>query len=237
MNNNFINLDWNVSKSVKVLVTKKNFLSRENFNLAISNNPYKRTKENINILHNKFMPSSPIFMKQIHGKKIIDLNKGSLSHVGDGIITSTKNQVISVLTADCMPIIISSLGGEIICILHVGRKGVQFNIVDNAFKILNEYKYKYEAWIGPSISKDFYEVDQKIKDSFLGIDDQYGNFFTKSNELYKMDLAGIVTTQLKKNNVNNIFYSNLCTAKNSNEFFSYRKNSDTGRFGTFVWIE
>ena len=237
MNNYFIKLDWNVSKSVKVLVTKKNFLSRENFNLAISNNPYERTKENINILCNKFMPSSPIFMKQIHGKKIIDLNKDSLSHVGDGIITSTKNQVISVLTADCMPIIISSLGGEIICILHVGRKGVQFNIVDNAFKILNQYKYKYEAWIGPSISKDFYEVDKKIKDSFLDIDNQYGNFFTESNKLYKMDLAGIVTTQLKKNNVNNIFYSNLCTVKNSNDFFSYRKNSDTGRFGTFVWIE
>ena len=45
MNNYLMNtIGWNVSKSVKVLVTRKNFLDRENFNLAISNNSYERTK-------------------------------------------------------------------------------------------------------------------------------------------------------------------------------------------------
>tara|TARA_B100000035_G_scaffold307599_1_gene311083 strand:- start:189 stop:905 length:717 start_codon:yes stop_codon:yes gene_type:complete len=238
MNNYLMNtIGWNVSNSVKVLVTKKNFLNRKNFNLAISNNSYERTKENIKMLCDSCLPSQPIFIKQAHGKKIINLNKNPLSCVGDGIITSNKNQVISVLTADCMPIIISSIGGEVVCILHVGRKGAQFNIINNAFKILNKYKYEYEAWIGPSITKDYYLVDSEIKNSFLDLDSQYSSFFSKYNNMYKMDLVGIATFQLSSNKIKNIFFSNLCTVKNNDEFFSHRKNNDNGRFGTFVWIE
>ena len=237
--NNFLikNIGWNVSKSVKILVTRRNFFYRENFNLALANNPYARTMENIKILSDKYLPSSPIFIKQVHGNNIINLNKEPKSFVGDGIITSNKNQVLSVLTADCIPIVISDITGEVVCILHVGRKGAQFNLIDNAFKILNNYKNSFEAWIGPSISKDHYLVDKKIKNSFLRIDNKYKDFFSKFNNIYEMDLVGIASYQLNKNNIKNIFYSNLCTVKNNNDYFSYRKDKSKERFGTFVWIE
>ncbi len=234
MNDLFIKPNWNVSKDVKILVTKKNF------NLSYVKNRYISTKKNRDYLNNIF-PGIPYYIKQVHGKKVIFLeDKKKLCHVCDGVITKQKNQVISLLTADCIPIVISSLCGNIICALHVGRKGVEYNIIDNAFKMLKKYNYIYNAWIGPAISKKHYLVDHHIKNSFHNIDSQYSSFFcqNETNEkLYHMDLIGIAAYQLSKNYVDKISFSGLCTVKNNDDYYSYRLNSDSKRFGTFVWSE
>lgn len=237
MNNN-ININWNVCDSVKVLVTTKNFLSNKNFNISYTNNEYNKTKKDIDFLSDKILPSYPNFIKQAHGKKIVNLDEQKIhSHVADGIITSKKKQVIAVQTADCMPIVISSVCGSIVCILHAGRKGVEYNIINSAFEILKKYNYSYEAWIGPSISKDYYIVDDNIKKSFIKINKKYENFFYRNNSQFNMDLLGIASLQLNENNVKNIFYSDMCTVKNKDNFYSYRNSSDQKRFGTFAWIE
>lgn len=237
--NNFENISWNVPDSVKILVTKKNFSYQNDFNVSFSGeNSYKETKKNIDFLINNFLPSKPYFIKQAHGKKIINLNENTLlPYVADGLITKKRNQVISILTADCMPIVISSTCGSIVCILHVGRKGAEFNIIKNAFNFLSDYSYSYEAWIGPSISKSYYLVNENIRKRFVSLNKKYEEFFFKSNDNLHMDLSGIATFQLKENNVDNIYYSNLCTFNNYKELYSFRKFSDFKRFGTFVWIE
>ncbi|MBT3519677.1 MAG: peptidoglycan editing factor PgeF [Gammaproteobacteria bacterium] len=236
---NFEEIDWNVSDSIKILVTKKSFSPKKDFNISFSGkNKYEETKKNIDFLTDNFLPSEPYFIKQIHGEKVIDLDRNIFqSYVADGLVTSKKKQVISILTADCMPIVISSICGSIICVLHVGRKGLEFNIIESAFKILKNYNYSFEAWIGPSISKDYYLVDESIKKIFVSIDKKYEEFFLKNSNNLHMDLSGIATYQLKKNNVNNIYYSGLCTVKDCKDLYSFRKFSDEKRFGTFVWIE
>ena len=238
MSNKFVSAKWNVASNVKILVTKKNFLSKKNFNLSFMNNKYPEIKNNREYL-NKLLPSSPHYIKQVHGNKVINLdNKSNYSHVCDGLVTRKKNQVIGVLTADCIPLIISSKCGNAICVLHVGRKGLEYNIIKNAFKILNTHNYEYEAWIGPSISEKYYTVDNKVKNMFKNINKDYEVFFKKnnSNNLFNMDLIGIACYQLTKNNVDNISYSNLCTVENNDDFYSHRYSSNKGRFGTYVWI-
>ena len=236
---NFEKIDWNVSGSIKILVTKKNFSSKKDFNISFSGkNKYEETRNNIDFLMDNFLPSKPYFIKQAHGKKVIDLDKNFFkSCVADGLVTRKRKQVISILTADCMPIVISSICGSIICVLHVGRKGAEFNIIESAFKILKNYNYSFEAWIGPCISKNYYIVDENIKKKFISIDKKYEEFFFENNKDLHMDLSGIATYQLKENNVDNIYYSGLCTVKDCKDFYSFRKFSDEKRFGTFVWIE
>ena len=238
MNSKLVSVKWNVVSNVKILVTKKNFLSKKNFNLSYMNDKYSDIKKNREDL-NKFFPSAPHYIKQVHGNKVINLdNELNVSHICDGLVTRRKNQVIGVLTADCIPIIISSKCGNIICILHVGRKGLEYNIIKNAFKILNVYSYKYEVWLGPAISKKYYTVDRKVKNLFKNINKDYEEFFTQnhSNNDFNMDLVGIASFQLTQNNVDNIFYSNLCTVENNDDFYSHRYSSNKERFGTYVWI-
>tara|TARA_B100001778_G_scaffold72063_1_gene57409 strand:- start:197 stop:919 length:723 start_codon:yes stop_codon:yes gene_type:complete len=235
-----VDVKWNVSKNVKILVTKKNFFSRKNFDLSCANSNYLKIKENRDLINN-ILPSKPYYMKQVHGNKVISLeDKGKFSHVCDGLITRKKNQVISILTADCMPIVISSTCGSIVCALHVGRKGAQYNIIGNALQILNQYNYVYEAWIGPAISKKYYLVDYNIRNLFVDYNSNYSIFFNESienNTLFNMDLVGIASYQLKNNGVNKISFSELCTVENYKDYYSYRYKLDKKRFGTFVWFE
>ena len=66
----------------------------------------------------------------------------------------------------------------------------------------------------------------------------YVDFFKQSNSknIFNMDLIGIASFQLAKNNVDNISYSNLCTVENNDDFYSHRYTSSKERFGTYVWI-
>ena len=122
MNDLFIKPNWDVTKDVKILVTKKNFQSKKNFNLSYGKNKYIGTKNDRDYLNNIF-PVFHITLNRFMEIKVICLDDNKkLSYVCDGIITKQKNKVISVLTADCIPIVISSLCGNVICILHVGRK-------------------------------------------------------------------------------------------------------------------
>jgi len=238
--NNLIKPEWGVSDCVKILVTTRNFFSQDDFNISFANNnSYKDTRNNITNLQNNFLPSNPFFVKQAHGRKIINLDVKKIhSYVADGIITSQKNQVISIQTADCMPIIISSECGSIICALHVGRKGLEYNIIDNACNMLRKYNYNLEAWVGPSISKKNYVVSSYIRNSFINIDDRYEEYFLKNeNNLFHMDLIGIVSQQLRNNDIKNISCSNICTAEQNDIFYSHRFSRDKERFGTFVWLE
>ena len=67
MDKYLVDAKWNVSKNVKILVTKKNFLSQENFDLSYTNNKYVSAKESRQLI-NSILPSNPYYMKQIHGK-------------------------------------------------------------------------------------------------------------------------------------------------------------------------
>ena len=229
--------NWNVSGSVKVLVTTKDFNNRKNFNVSYGHDKSISVKDNINSLKENFLPSYPSFVKQVHGTKIINIDEEDHSYVADGIITQQKNKVIGIKTADCIPVIISSLCGSTICILHVGRKGLEFNIIKKAYNILKDFRLSYEAWIGPCISKNYYYVNSNIKDNFEEIDKRLLDFFERKGDLFSMDLVGIASLQLLDCNISNIFYSGFCTVKNKDLFFSHRGFSDKERFGTFVWTE
>ena len=76
MSNKFVSAKWNVASNVKILVTKKNFLSKKNFNLSFMNNKYPEIKNNREYL-NKLLPSSPHYIKQVHGNKVINLDNKS----------------------------------------------------------------------------------------------------------------------------------------------------------------
>ena len=80
-------------------------------------------------------------------------------------------------------------------------------------------------------------VDNNIKNTFVNLNEKYEDFFSRNNNNVYMDLSGIAAFQLKENKVDNVYYSGLCTFKNSKDFYSFRKFSDVKRFGTFVWID
>ena len=132
-----------------------------------SNDKKKNVIKNLKIISKKIgcKYKNLITMNQTHSNKVKFINKNLLNKnkiYCDAILTNKKEICISVLTADCVPILIYDPINNIIAAIHAGWKGAYKGIIQNTIKkfIRNGSKRKnLIVAIGPSISQKNYEVD------------------------------------------------------------------------------
>jgi len=179
-------------------------------------------------------------MKQTHSDKVIyidEKNKHIKRFECDALITKIENIPISVLTADCVPILIYEKINRVIACIHAGWKGAIHGVIDNTInKILSlNTKNEIYAVIGPCIGKNSYEVKADFYKKFLGSDKESHIFFSKKDETkFFFDLRGYVNNRLKKLNIHNLDNIEMDTFLEKKKFFSFRrsihlKEKDYGR--------
>lgn len=192
----------------------------------------------------QFLPSVPYWLLQTHSNNVLDVDKiiTPLAEYKDydAAITFTKNTVCVVLTADCIPIFLTDTSGNFVASIHAGRVGVAKNIIQNTIAKSNVTSNKILAYIAPAICQKHYEVGSDILSEFDKLDHRYKKFFQKKSiaDKFDLDLNGIAVLQLLDSGVlpNNIYQSGICTFCSSDKFYSYRKNKNTGRFASCIWI-
>ncbi len=208
-----------------------------------SNDKKMNIKKNLKIVKNKICKKSKeIFLvKQIHSNKFIYINKRSKvtnrSKKVDAIITNKKNFPIAVLTADCVPILIYDDKIKMIAAIHAGWKGAYNNIIKNVLKFMFKKGCNSKSLtvaIGPSISRNSYEVQKDFKNRFIKKDKKNIIFFKGNDKKIYFDLPNYVKTQVKLLKIKNIDFLNKDTFVKKNNFFSARqsikfKHNDYGR--------
>jgi len=189
-------------------------------------------------------------MDQVHGRKIKiirnkDVNKikNNIISNTDGLITNVKNIFLMVKTADCFPIILFDPIKKVIGVLHVGKKGLEENILLNGIKKLIKYfGVKPEnilVGIGPGIYRCCYKYKKNFQENSL----IWKTFLKKENNQYKsLDLFGFIINQLAKLGIKkeNIESANICTACSSQYFSHFRclqKKQKEGRFATIIGMK
>jgi len=127
---------------------------------------------------------------------------------GDAIVTKVKNIGISILSADCSPIIFYDPKNKIIGCAHSGWKGALNGIIKNTVKKFNELNSNNNdliAVVGPCLSKKNYEVKKDFLKTFISQDKNNEVFFQKiSNEKYFFDLRGFINNQISRLNIRNV---------------------------------
>jgi len=230
--------NWDRPDNIEVYVTTK-----KSFGIKCSSLSYTDGNNTIDVrnnresLSNELLPCKIRWIKQVHGNKVINFDTDNTSYIGDGALTYKKDATCCVLTADCMPIVVTDNNGSFVSVLHVGRKGLQLRIIESLFEKINNTRSIYIAWIGPSISEKYYIVDDLIRENFININKEYGQFFSPNGDnSYCMSLQDLAEYQLKNLGVNKVFKSGLCTYNSPDFFYSYRRTKTHERFGTFAWI-
>ena len=183
-----------------------------------------------------------ITLNQKHTNDVIYFkNKNSVKNklTGDAIVSKVKNVGISILTADCTPILFYDPKKNIIGCAHAGWKGTFNGIIQNTVKKFNQLGSKNENLIvavGPCIKQDNYEVKIDFFEKFISQNYENALFFDelKKNNKYNFDLRGYINKELYNLNIKNIENIELDTFSKKNLFFSYRrsvqnKEKDYGR--------
>ena len=147
--------------------------------------------------------------------------------------------IIGILTADCVPILLSSKCGKYICAIHGGWKGLYKNIIKNAVKLFTKNKIKRKdivCAIGPSIGHKSYEVKSEFKKKILKKNKKYQKLFTNNNDKILFNIKKYAFEKLIEEKINkrNIEIKNKDTYSNPKLFFSFRrsvhkKEDDYGR--------
>ena len=170
-------------------------------------------------------PRNIVYQKQVHGDKISYITRGGLIGESDAMITDKRGIGLAVSVADCVPVLLYDPFKKIIAAVHSGWRGIQKKILLKTLNKLKEYGSQVEnlvAYIGPSISKNIYEVGKEVAELF---DKKYLD--EREHKLY-LDVAGVnydilINTGVKKINIQN---SKLCTYAMKDIFHSYRRDGE-----------
>ena len=219
----YVGPDLSLGKDVRCLMLTKEFLEN-------------KTNGSINFLRK--ITRTPIqLMEQVHGVNIKTVSTYLTEPLKktDGMFTKSKSFALAVKTADCIPLALSSEDGSEIALLHVGWKGLCGGIIENFLTKHSDERKKYNAWIGPCISADNYEVGKEVFDSFCQSDPIAEiNFKALGRMKWKFDLRSEAARRLSDGNVK-ICTSEHCTFKEEELYYSYRNNQSDRRMITLIW--
>jgi polyphenol oxidase len=180
-----------------------------------------------------------LWLNQVHSTTTIHSNEHIENIDADAIFTQKQKQPLAIMTADCLPILLTNQSGSEISAIHAGWKGLAQGILQNTTNKMLSEPQELIAWLGPCISQKYFEVGNELLTSFKKIDPHYLNGFklnTQTNK-YHACLRTLVKNQLSSLGVNHIYQSSLCTYTESKKFYSYRREIITGRMATIIWID
>lgn len=156
----------------------------------------------------------------------------------DAMVTATPGVALSVLTADCQPVLFADADAGVIGAAHAGWKGAQAGVLEatvDAMAALGAARDNIHAVIGPSISQRAYEVGPEFFDLFLDEDPENTRFFAGGDgDRMHFDLPGYGLMRLRAAGVASAEWTRHCTYFDPERFYSYRrsvhqKDPDYGR--------
>ncbi len=164
-------------------------------------------------------------------------------HGVDGMVTREKDLLLSVRSADCVPVLLCDKDKTACAAVHAGWRGTVGGITKNAVALMEEKGVRREdiiAAIGPCIGVCCYEVGSEVREEFVSADAEYSAFFVPKGEKYMLDLNKANEFILLKAGVlpENISRLDLCTRCNEAHFFSHRRSgSDRGTMSAFICLK
>ena len=225
------------------------------FNLAenVGDDPMSVEKNRNELL--KRLKLRAVWLEQTHGNEICDIDTlfevadkkyKFKPPVADSSITSVKNRGAVIMTADCLPVLVSSFHGEVIGAIHCGWRGLTNGIIEsffiNFFKKLEQKTKKGDVfiWLGPCISKECYRIDPELKNQFIKHKIEFETAFTSIGKRIFMDIKQIAMIQIRTvlesyEHQAQFHVDDLCTYRNNELFFSYRRENVTGRQASLIF--
>jgi YfiH family protein len=220
--------------------TKKGGVSKDiysSLNCGIGSND----KEN-NVINNLAIVADKInvsknnlfLMNQTHSNKVVTINENSRNTQqinADALITKIENIAISVLTADCVPVLIYEDVNRVVACVHAGWRGAVNGIIKNTLdEIINMSKNnKIYVAVGPCIGVKNYEISKEFYDVFIKESKENEIFFfhTKKDK-FLFDLRKYVNFKIKEFNIEHVENIDFDTYAEKENLFSFRRSKKLG---------
>jgi len=201
------------------------------------------------VLHNRqrlsdqlSLPSPFCWLNQTHSTRLLKITpETAQSTEADASWSDQSRQVCVVMTADCLPVLITDKQGSFVCAIHAGWRGLCDGIIEQSLThICNQLSIDScdcIVWLGPCIGKTAFEVGPEVREQFIAQDALAIDAFTVHQDRYLADLHQLARLRLAPFNLFEISASEHCTFSEPDLFYSYRRDGKTGRLATLIYID
>lgn len=253
--------NWPAPTNISAAITTRNggcsVSPWDSLNLAshVGDNPQSVEQNWQSVSEQLNLPSALQLLNQVHGIGIVEVGgrkkiANEIIPTADGSYTKSQDHVCTVMTADCLPILLCNTVGTEVAAIHAGWRGLAAGVVSNAVKQFCSPATDLMAYLGPAISQQNFEVGPEVRQAFLfssspeHIQYKINACFTQSDskggasksDRWMADLYGLARIALYQAGVSQIYGGDFCSYADAERFYSYRRDGQTGRMASLIWI-
>ncbi|WP_145943250.1 peptidoglycan editing factor PgeF [Corynebacterium glyciniphilum] len=188
-------------------------------------------------------PERMVYMEQIHSPNVTEVTGELLESLDggpveftDALVTRESGVALVVLTADCVPILLSDEEAGVVAAVHAGRMGARNGVVPATVAAMTELgavPARIHALLGAAAAGEDYEVPEEMA---RDVEERLpGSRTTTTRGTPGLDIRAGVTRQLLGAGITSVDADPRSTVSEEN-FFSYRREGRTGRQASVVWI-
>ncbi len=246
--------EWKVAPNVRCAISTRDSsqvstlhapeYANNNLGSHVGDNNDAVTASRQHLTETLHLKSKPVWLNQVHGTDVQILSSDSQSTLAsaDAAYTNEVNQVCTIMTADCLPILLASTDGKEVAAVHAGWRGLLDGVIEATIK---QFASKdIQVYLGPAISQKNFTVGKEVYDLFLAHScDAKKAFIPSENEAekYLLDIYLLAKQRLQVIGITDISGGGYCTY-DEERFYSYRKachqgDGRTGRIASLIWIE
>jgi YfiH family protein len=236
--------EWPAPAGVKALITTRqggcSAAPFDSLNLAehVGDDAASVARNRAQLAHECELPNSPFWLNQVHGSSVVSPQSARPGCQADAVYTDQLNSVCAVLTADCLPLLITDRQGSEVCAVHAGWRGLAAGVIENALQRFHSPAEQLLVWLGPAIGPAVFEVGDEVRNCFIHDRQEADQCFTATRPGHWLaDIYGLARIRLKGAGVGFVTGGEYCTLTQERLFFSYRRDGVTGRMAALIWRE
>lgn len=240
----FITADWPAPRGVRAVQTTRlggvSVGPYAGFNLAThcGDEAAAVTANRALLRETLALPSEPAWLQQVHGTDLVDAAQAAPDCRADASATTETGVICTVMTADCLPVLFCSDDGRWVAAAHAGWRGLVDGVLEATLRAAPYPPSALLAWFGAAIGPDAFEVGPEVREAFVDRDAGAADAFTRGrDDRWQADLYALARRRLAACGLTRVYGGGLCTYRDAERFFSFRREKVCGRMATLIWRE
>ncbi len=176
-------------------------------------------------------PEAMIGVHQVHSPTVVTVDEPFEGNrpKADAVVTATPGLALTILTADCQPVLFADPDAHVIGAAHAGWRGALDGVLEatlDAMEALGAQRKNITAVIGPTISQRAYEVGPEFLDDFMSDSPDNTRFFANGQgDRMHFDLPAFGLHRLRQAGIGQAEWTRHCTYSDPDRFYSYRRST------------
>lgn len=238
--------DWPAPQNVRALLTTRHggvsLAPYASLNLGqhVGDDPVAVATNRARLRQRLAGASDPVWLEQVHGTRVVDAMACAANVFparADAAFSRQPGATCVVMSADCLPVLFCDDAGSVVAAAHAGWRGLLAGVLEETVAALDVPAARLLAYLGPAIGPQVFVVGDEVRSAFVTADQVMAAAFTPALAgKFLADIYLLARLRLAGQGIDRVFGGAYCTVSESDRFFSYRRDGQTGRMASMIWL-